>query len=126
VTSGTEQKIPLVKEDLEVGKRQTETRYRVRVYTTERPVEEAVTLRDEKVVVERRPVTGRSDGSAPETAPREFDVVERHEQPVATKKARVDEEVVVHKDVRERQEVVRDKVKETKVDVDKSGSGARR
>jgi len=113
-----EQKIPLVKEDLEVGKRQTETRYRVRVYTTERPVEEAVTLRDEKVVVERRPVSGQAGNG--DTAPREFDVVERHEEAVAAKKARVDEEVVVHKDVRERQEVVRDKVKETKVDVDKN------
>lgn len=124
-TADAEQRIPLVKEDLEVGKRQTETRYRVRVYMTERPVEETVTLRDEKVVVERRPVSGRV-GASPDAAPREFDVVERHERPVVNKTARVDEEVVVHKEVREREEVVRDKVKETKVDLDKSGSGARR
>jgi hypothetical protein len=94
-----------VKESLEVGKRQTETRYRMRVYTTERPVEEAVTLRDE---------TSWSNAalvSALNAAPREFDVVERHEEPVVQKAARVDEEVVVHKQAREREEVVRDKVR---------------
>jgi siroheme synthase-like protein len=51
--------------------------------------------------------------------PREFEVIERHEQPVAMKKVTATEEVEVHKDVRERTETVSDVVRETKVDVEK-------
>src|SRR4051794_35920176 len=43
-----EERIPVVKEQLEVGKRQREDRYHVRVYTTTRPVQESVNLRDER------------------------------------------------------------------------------
>jgi stress response protein YsnF len=117
-----EQRIPIVKEQLEVGKRQTETRYRVRVYPAERTVEQPVTLRDERVVVEHRPVGEETGPATVDTAPREFEVVERHEEAVAIKTARVTEEVVVHKDVDERTEMVRDTVKETKVEVDKPGT----
>jgi stress response protein YsnF len=55
-------------------------------------------------------------------APREFDVVERHEEPVVEKTARVTEEVVVSRDVTNRTETVRDTVRETKVEVDKRGA----
>jgi stress response protein YsnF len=126
-TAAGVEKIPIVKEQLEVGKRQTEKRYRVRVYAVEQPVEETVNLRDEKVVIERRPVAAGEAGPATVgTEPREFEVVERHEEAVAAKTARVTEEVVVHKEVDERTEVVRDKVKETRVDVDKGGQPDRR
>jgi hypothetical protein len=50
-----EQVIPVVKEELAVGKRASERRYRVRTYVVETPVEEQVRLRDERVIVERRP-----------------------------------------------------------------------
>jgi stress response protein YsnF len=48
--------IPVVEEDLAIGKHEVE-RGHVRIYSrvTEQPVEEAVRLREEKVTVERRP-----------------------------------------------------------------------
>jgi len=49
--------IPIVEERLRVGKRDTNLgRVRVRSYVVEEPVEEQVTLRQERVKVERRPV----------------------------------------------------------------------
>jgi len=124
-----EQHIPVVEEELEVGKRQREERYRVRVYTTERPVEETVNLRDERVVIERRPVADGGTGRIEQPAARDFEVVEKHEEPVVAKKAKVTEEVVVRKDVSERTETVSDKVRETHVDVDppaRGGAGRKR
>jgi stress response protein YsnF len=112
------ERIPIVKEELEVGKRQTEQRYHVRVHPVERAVQEQVNLRDERVVIERRPTEGYSPTDK-DLAPREFEVVERHEEPVVAKTARATEEVVVRRDVTERTETVRDTVKETKVEVDR-------
>lgn len=120
---GADQVIPVVKEELEVGKRQTERRFRVRAYSVSRPVEQSVTLRDERVVVERRPVTGTTTGVTAGLQDREFEVVETHEEPVVAKAARTVEEVVIHKEAAERVETVRDTVRETKVDVDQ-GSGS--
>jgi hypothetical protein len=110
----TEQVIPVVKEQLAVGKRATERRYRIRTYVVEKPVEASVMLHDEHVEIERRPATG--SGTMPEE--REVEVVEYHEEPVAEKRAQREEEVVVRKKVVDRPETVRGKVGETKVDVD--------
>jgi stress response protein YsnF len=119
-TNERDQVIPVVKEELDVGKRASERRYRVRTYVVERPVEESVTLRDEKVVIEHRPVAGeRAIGDAELPREREFEVIERHQEPVVSKQARRVEDVVIRKEASERTEVVRDKVRETKVDVDK-------
>ena len=113
--------IPIVKEQLEVGKRETEQRYHVRVYPVARTVEEKVNLRDERVVIERRPTEAYSP-TEKDLVPREFEVVERHEEPVVAKKATATEEVVVSRDVSQHTETVRDTVKETKVEVDKPDS----
>jgi stress response protein YsnF len=120
--AGREQVIPVAKEELEVGKRQTERRHRIRTYVVERPVEEQVRLRDERVTVERRPVSGERAAAADELQEREVEVVERHEEPVVAKKTRPTAEVVVHKEAKDRVETVRDKVRETKVDIDKGGA----
>src|SRR5579884_672014 len=116
-----EQVIPVVKEELSVGKRMTERRYRVKTYVVERPVEEQITLRDERVEIEHRPISGAAAAARAGTIPeqREIDVIERHEEPVVAKRTRADEEVVVRKEVSERPETVRDTVRETKVDVEK-------
>jgi hypothetical protein len=56
-TTGTDESIPVVEEQVRVGKREVgRGGVRVRSYVRERPVEEQVTLRDETVRVERRPV----------------------------------------------------------------------
>jgi stress response protein YsnF len=120
--SENEQVIPVANEELEVGKRETERRYCIRTYVVERPVEEQVHLRDERVVVERRPILGERATGGEEFGEREFEVTERHEEPVVAKKARAVEEVVVHKEAKDRVETVRDRVRETKVDVD-NGTG---
>ena len=119
LTTEGEQVIPVVKEELAVGKRASERRYRVRTYVVEKPIEEPVTLRDERVIVERRPASGAVGGDAGAMQERVFEVTERHEEPVVEKRARQVEEVVVHKEANERVETVRDTVRETKVDVDK-------
>jgi stress response protein YsnF len=116
--SETEQIIPVAKEELAVGKRESERRYRIRTYVVERPVEEQVHLRDERVVVEHRPASGEHATGDDGFQEREFEVVERHQEPVVAKKARAVEEVVVHKDAKDRVETVRDTVRETKVDID--------
>ena len=54
-----EEVIPVVKEELEVGKRATERRYRVKTYVIEHPVEKTVTVRDERVEIEHRPISRR-------------------------------------------------------------------
>jgi uncharacterized protein (TIGR02271 family) len=112
--------LPVVEEQLRVGKRAVE-HGGVRVYShvTERPVEEQVNLREEHVVVDRRPVdrplTGNEPGLFQEGS---FEVTERSEEAVINKEARVVEEVVVGKTVNERTETVRDTVRRTDVDVE--------
>ena len=115
-----EQVIPVVEEEIAVGKREVETGgARVNVDVEEKPVEEQVTLREENVRVERRPVD-RELTDADATAFKEgtFEVRERAEQAVVDKRARVVEEVVIGKDVQERTETIRDTVRRTNVDVE--------
>lgn len=112
--------IEVVEEELQVGKRQVQ-RGGVRIHThvSERPVEEQVTLRDEAVRVERRPVD-RPAGDADMSAFKEgtLEVTETDEEAVVSKQARVIEEVVIEKDVDDRTETVRDTVRRTNVDVE--------
>jgi hypothetical protein len=112
-----EEVIPVVKEELEVGKRATERRYRVKSYIVERPIEKTVTVRDERVEIEHRPISRTGDLSMPQE--REIEVIERHEEPFAEKRVTGNEEIVVRKEVVERPETVRGTVRETKVEVDK-------
>lgn len=118
-TGEAEQVVPLVQEELDIGKRASERRYRVRTYVVEHPVEEQVRLRDERVVIEHRPVSGERAAAPGDFQEREFEVVERHEEPVVGKRTRATEEVVVRREANERVETVRDTVRETKVDLDK-------
>lgn len=111
--------IPLPQEELEIGKRATERTHRIKTYVVEEPVERDVHLRDERVVVEKRPATGSSmhAGSPQE---REYEIRERHEEPVVTKSTRADEEVVVRKEQADRTQRVRDTVRKTQVDLDRN------
>ncbi|MFN8491504.1 MAG: YsnF/AvaK domain-containing protein [Caldilineaceae bacterium] len=120
-----ETRIPVVEEEVQIGKRQVE-RGGVRVHThiEEQPVEQQVRLRDEDVHVERRPVNRPADqGDFNTFEERDFVVTETDEEPVVQKQARVVEEVVVKKDARERTETVRDTARKTRVDVDENAQG---
>jgi uncharacterized protein (TIGR02271 family) len=123
-----EVKIPVVEEALQVGTRQVR-RGGVRLYTrvTERPVEETVRLRDETVRVERRPAD-RPATEADVAAAKEgtIEVTETDEEAVVRKQARVVEEVVVHKDVEQHTETVRDTVRRTEVEVEPLGATSAR
>jgi uncharacterized protein (TIGR02271 family) len=122
----TREAIPVVEEDVKVGKRDVERgRVRVRSYVVEQPFEELVRLRDETVRVERRPAAGGAPVTGDAFKERSIEVSERDEEPVVEKRARVKEEVVVSKDVGERTERVRDKVRRTQVDVEKEGEARR-
>jgi uncharacterized protein (TIGR02271 family) len=113
--------IPIVEEELAVGKREVQ-RGGVRVYThiTERPVEEQVTLHEEHVHVERHPVNRVATEADLASALTEqtLNVTERAEEAVVSKQARVVEEVVVGKEATERTETIHDTVRRTDVDVD--------
>jgi uncharacterized protein (TIGR02271 family) len=117
--------LPVIEEELNVGKRQVE-RGGVRVYTnvSERPVEEQVRLREEHVTVDRHPV----DRPATEADIQGFregtiELTEMGEEAVVSKRARVIEEIVINKEVGERVETVRDTVRRTDVDVEQVGGG---
>jgi len=116
-----EEVIPVVKEELDIGKRATERRYRVKSYIIEHPVEKQTTVRDERVEIEHRPISRTGDLRMPQE--REIEVVERHEEPFAEKRVTANEEIVVRKEVVERPETVRGTVRETKVEVEKEPAG---
>jgi stress response protein YsnF len=127
--------IPVVEEKVNVGKRTVE-RGRVRVHSrvTERPTKEEVRLREEKVKVERRSADRAATAADLRAAEREtVEFTESVEEPVVNKRARVVEEVVIHKDVDERTETVPSSERRTEVDIDRdpalhtgSGQGAGR
>jgi uncharacterized protein (TIGR02271 family) len=112
--------IPIVEEQLRIGKRQMrQGRVKVRSYVIETPVEEQVSLRQEHVHVERRPATGAVDMN-PDALFRErtIEAEEHGEEAVASKEARVTEELVLRKDVENRTQTVSDTVRRTEVEVD--------
>ncbi|NOG71252.1 YsnF/AvaK domain-containing protein [Roseicella sp. DB1501] len=114
-----DEKIELVEERLRVGKREVGGgRVRVRTYVVETPVEEQVSLREEQIGIERRPMD-RAPTAADDAlfAERVIEATETGEEAVIAKDARVTEEVIVRKDVKERVETVHDTVRRTEVEV---------
>jgi stress response protein YsnF len=119
-----EQVIPVYEEKLRVGKRVVErSGVRVRVYTVAEPVEEGVTLRRERVEVQRRPVD-RPVGSTHSDAfqERTIDVQTRQEEPVISKEAQIKEEIVVRKEADQKNQTVGDSVRRTQVEVEGAGT----
>jgi len=112
--------IPIIEEELQVGKRQVESGgVRVRSRVIEKPVEETLRLREEHVVVNRRPVDRAvTDADMSSFKQGDIEITERSEEAVVSKEARVVEEVQVGKQVTEREEVVSDTVRRTDVEVE--------
>jgi len=126
-----EERIPVIEEQLRVGKREIERGgARVRSYVEERPVTEQVNLREEHVNVERRPVdepvSARALDSNDLLQEREIEMRETSEEAIVGKEARVKEEVVVQKTANERTEQVGDTVRNTRVEVDEADRGSDR
>lgn len=108
--------IEVVEENLEVGKQVVQTgAVEVRSHIVERPVEETVRLRKEHVWVERTPVN--RPASAADLTEEVVKVEEHAEMAVVNKEARVVEEIEVKKEVEQEQEVIRDTVRHTEIEV---------
>lgn len=119
--------IPIIEEELQIGKREVERgSVRVRSRIIERPVEESIRLREEHVRVERTPAdraaTERDFNAFREG---EIEMRQRAEVPVVNKEVRVVEEVNLNKEVTEREEVIRDTVRRTEVDIDETENDRR-
>jgi uncharacterized protein (TIGR02271 family) len=112
--------IPVVAEELQVGKREVERGgVRVQKRVTETPVEEDVTLREERVNVNRRPADYTFHGTESEAFQESVvEIKEAYEELILNKKARVVEEVVINKDVEQHTETVRETLRKTEVDVE--------
>ena len=112
--------IPIVEEELRVGKREVERGgVRVRSYVVEEPVHETVSLREEHVTVDRRPVTGDTGANAADMLrERTIEVTESAEEAVIDKRAHVREEVVIGKTVGQRVEEVDETLRRTQVDIE--------
>ncbi len=122
--TNTDDTIKVIQENLEVGKREVQTGgVRVRSRIIERPVEESLRLREERVSVQRTPVN-RPATAADLNAFQEGEIslTERAEVPVVSKTANVVEEISVGKEVNERVETVRDTVRSTDVEVENLGT----
>jgi stress response protein YsnF len=114
-------KLPVIEENLEVGKQEVETGgARITSRIVERPVEERLNLREEHVNVERTPVNrpvDATDGGVFQE--QEFELTEHAEVPVVNKEARVVEEVSLNKEVEEREETIRETLRNTEVDAER-------
>jgi len=112
--------IPVVQEDLKVGKREVETGgVRVRSRIVEKPVEEHLRLREEHVHVERQPANRPATEKDFATFKKgETEIIEHAEVPLVNKEARVVEEVKLGKETTTRDETVRDTVRKKEVDVE--------
>jgi uncharacterized protein (TIGR02271 family) len=117
--------IPVVEEQLRVGKRESSGgRVRVRSYAVETPVQEQVTLRHEHVDIERRPVDRPVSAGDRVFEERTIEAQERDEEAVVSKEARVKEELVLRKDVETETRTVQDTVRRTEVEVEDERAGA--
>lgn len=114
--------IPVIEEDVKVGKRTVPTggvKVHVENDLKGNPIEKTVNLREEDVNVERRQVdrpVNQADMDAIKN--KDFVVTESAEKPVVAKEARVVEEVVISKDVKENDKTINENVRRTDVDVD--------
>jgi uncharacterized protein (TIGR02271 family) len=120
INAGEQQKLEVVEEEVQVGKREVQDNT-VRVHTrvTETPVATPVSLHEEHVTVDRRPVD-RPASPADVTAFQEatIEMTEKHEEAVVSKTARVVEEVVVGKQGSDRTETVNETVRRKDVVVE--------
>jgi uncharacterized protein (TIGR02271 family) len=119
-TDRDQRKLEVIEEELHVGKRKIQ-RGSVRVvkHVTETPVEETINLRDETVIIERRPLDRiANDADLKELADSRVEMIETAEEPVVSKEAHVKEEITISRKIVDREEKIRDKVRKTEVNIE--------
>jgi uncharacterized protein (TIGR02271 family) len=120
---GDEEIIPIAEEQLTIGKRLVNRgTTHIRRFVVETPVEENVTLRSERVSIDRRPASAGARVDDADFTDRTIEVTETDEEAVVGKTARVKEEVVVHKEATDRVETVRDTVRRQDVEIERDAS----
>jgi uncharacterized protein (TIGR02271 family) len=121
--------VPVIQEELEIGKRIVERGgVRVHSHIEKMPIEEVIRLREEHVEVERRAVN-RPVSAADAFEEVTIEVTETAEEAVVAKQARVVEEVIVGKRSEEHDEKIQETVRRQDVDVEplpRTGTGGRR
>lgn len=124
-SSQAEEIIPLAEEALIVGKQTvTSGTTTVRRVVVETPVEQQVSLYDERVIVERRkPVTDAATGET--LTELTIEMIESSEVPVVGKSVKVREEVVVRRERTSRVETVRDTVRRDEIEITHSDENER-
>jgi uncharacterized protein (TIGR02271 family) len=117
-----EERIPIVEEQLVIGKRaETGRTINVRSRLVSDRVSEDVTLHEEHVTIEHNPINRELSSSEAEAMlidGKTVSMTERNEEVVVGKKAVVTDEVVVRKEGHDRTEHVEETVRRTEVDVD--------
>ncbi len=127
--NGGGETVQVVEEELSVGKRKVATGgVRVTSSVVETPVEETVTLREEEVSAERRRVDRKLSPREADAAFEEktLEMTETAEEVEVSKEARVVGEVSIGKQVKEREQTVRDTVRRTDVEVEEIKTGSRK
>lgn len=125
VKAGESVTVPVIAEELVVGKRAVEGGgAQIHTRIVETPVSESATLHEENVTISRNPVSRKLTADELSMAFREgtIEVTERSEQAVVGKTARIVEEVTIGKEATDRVETVTDTVRRTDVDVEEIGT----
>lgn len=119
LSSANEQTIPVIEEEIKVGKRDVDLgRVRVRSYVVETPVSQEVNLREERVHVERRPVDRGVVDADMAFTDKVIEVDQHAEEAVVSKQARVTEEISLRREDSQRTETVSDTVRRTEVEIE--------
>jgi uncharacterized protein (TIGR02271 family) len=126
-TAGTTQaetaSLPLMEEQVKVGKRQVEAGgVRLRKIVRTETVNQPVQLQREEIIIERVPAgPGASAEKAGAFEGKEIYIPLRREEAVVAKEQRVTEEVRVRKDVHEERQQISEQVRKEDVEVEKLG-----
>lgn len=112
--------IKVVEENLNVGKAEVRTGgVRLRSRIVERPVEESIRLRQERVTITRTPVDRPASAADLNTFQQgSIEMTESAEIPVVSKEARVVEEISLDKEVTESEQTIVDTLRHTQVDTE--------
>ena len=111
--------IQLAEESLVVGKRVVNRGgTRIRRFVVETPVEQQVSLHEEKVTLDRRPVTDSRPVTDADFSDKVIEMTETAEEAVVAKTARVVEEVGLRKEATDRVETIKDTVRQQKVEIE--------
>jgi uncharacterized protein (TIGR02271 family) len=123
-TEANNSTIPIAREEMQIGKRRI-LRGGARVYAriVTEPVQESISLQQERLRVDRRTVDREATEADFIERDEVIEVQEFAEEPVIAKRARVVEEVRVGKDVTEDTQTIRDSVRRTEVEVERTPQG---